>query len=329
MAFLRDIANNLRSKADGFLNGRPSIAPRTSYYANDEDAMAYNQTQSATEQAYQNAPVQPVYRPSADPHYQDQAYSPHRRTEYRTQAGMQDRRFGTDSYTHADPYAQAAENTAYFPNPAFQDANGERFSHIERMSHMTSPEDIHAIISFMMNGESVIVNCESIAGAQEAQRCIDLIAGAACALKCQITQLSLSSKVMLISPPAICVLLDEAFSRINGRHPDGTPLRARGQGGFRHAFKQNTAYHSGNRGGEYKEYEPHMRGGSAYREPPGMRRNETYAQQPDYANDDNTPDSAYYTRAYRDIQNGLNPENDFHASHTEEQSRPAYFSEAL
>ena len=62
------------------------------------------------------------------------------------------------SYTHLDVYKR---------------------QHVERITQLVSFQACYRIIEFMKNGESVIVNTESIANEAEVIRCIDMLSGAA------------------------------------------------------------------------------------------------------------------------------------------------------
>lgn len=261
MAFFQDAIDKVKDMANGFLNGRPSVAPRASYYASEEEANAYQQPvkPQPPEPNYQEAPYQgQAYQqppqmnyPPQQPVYQPQPPQP----RYRTQAGYADASYG---YEQPQPQKPPQENNfSYFPNAGFQGPNGEKFVHVERVIQMISREGVHLIVTCMINRESVIVSCESIAGAQEVQRCYDMVAGAAYALNCQITQLSLTSKIFLVSPANVCVLCDEGSNRINGRGSDGSPLRARTR---RTPGKSNDSYgyQEYDRGGEYQEYQEYQ-----------------------------------------------------------------------
>ena len=241
MAFFSDVIDRVKDVANGFLTGNRNMPPRTSYYVDEEEGMAYQQPAAPQEPpAYQPQPQMNYQQPYQQPTQQAQ---PQQQPRYRTQAAYQDQTFGFEQ-----PAQQAQPNVSYFPNSSFQ-SNGERFVHVERVAQVMSREDAHTIVSFMMNKESIIVSCESISSAQEVQRCIDLISGAAYALGCQITQLSLAAKVFLISPASVMVLCDEASHRLNGRNSDGSPLRGRT------AARRSRPQTQPENHGEYEEYQ--------------------------------------------------------------------------
>lgn len=270
MNLFQNAVDRVKEAANGFLTGRQGIPKRDTYYASEEEAMAYGQgpqmpaqdyhpemayyqQQGQPPQGYQQQPQQP-YPPQ--PMYQPQ--QPPQQPRYRTQAGYQEAPPQAQQPYPPQPSQGAEGNFAYFPGAVFQGSAGESYVHVERVSHMLSREDVHTVVQFMMNKESIIVNCESIGSAQEVQRCIDLMSGAAYALNCQLTQLSLASKIFLISPSTVSVLCDEASHRMNGRNGDGTPLRSRGQGAPRQrARQQNNAEGYGYpQRAEYQEYQP-------------------------------------------------------------------------
>lgn len=238
MAFFQDAFDRVKQMTNNFLNGREVQPARASYYADEDDAQAYAagmpQVPPPAVDSYQQQPYQ-----QQQPYHQSVPYQQPVRQETQMQ--------------------NAPSNVSYFPNATFTNNAGENFVHIERVAQMLSREDVHTVVSFMMNKESVIISCESIASAQEVQRCIDLISGAAYALGCQITQLSLTAKVFLVSPNSVCVMLDESSQRMNGRNNDGSPLRSR-------SARRNTRNEQAtvpvdqpyDRRGEYQEYQPYQ-----------------------------------------------------------------------
>jgi len=113
-----------------------------------------------------------------------------------------------------------------FPG-TFQAANGKAYRHVERAAQLVSREACYDIIDIMKNGESVVVNIESIQSAQEVQHCVDLLSGAAYTLGCSITKLSAQSKVYLIAPNTVQVLLDEYTQKINAGRSASRNTRAR------------------------------------------------------------------------------------------------------
>ena len=249
MAFFTEMIDRVKDMANGFLNGNRNMPPRTSYYVDDEEGMAYQQQPPAM-------PPEPLYQAHPQPqmdYRQPRPVQPAQPT-YRTQADYQEQAFGFE------PQPQPIQpNVSYFPNAAFQ-SNGEKFMHVERVAQVISREDAHTIVAFMMNNESVIVSCESIASAQEVQRCIDLISGAAYALGCQITQLSLAAKVFLVSPASVMVMCDEASHRLNGRNADGTPMRRAARRSGSASRQQQPAQEN------YAEYEEYQQPENEYQE---------------------------------------------------------------
>ncbi len=271
MAFVSELFGKAKDMANSFLNGSKNMPPRTSYYVDDEDGMAYQQPQQQPEQQqpYRDMPYQPqqqqqtTYQQPQQPMQQPYQGQPYQQSfqqpaqpKYRTQASYQDQQ-----PVFEQPQVQSQQpNVAFFPNTGFQDGStGESFSHVERVVQMVSREDMQGIVEFMMNRESVIISCESIASAPEVQRCFDLVSGAAYALGFQITQLSLASKVFLLSPANVMVICDEASNRINGRGSDGTPLRTRRS---QRGTAPTASY------GEYQEYQPQQEYQDPYEQQP-------------------------------------------------------------
>lgn len=82
------------------------------------------------------------------------------------------------------------------------------YVHVERITQLVSFQACYRIIEFMKNGESVIVNTESIANEAEVIRCIDMLSGAAYTLGCSITKITNIKRAYLISPPTVQVLAE-------------------------------------------------------------------------------------------------------------------------
>ena len=96
------------------------------------------------------------------------------------------------------PQQQVPDNISFMPGH-YVDGN-RAYVHVERITQLVSFQACYRIIEFMKNGESVIVNTESIANEAEVIRCIDMLSGAAYTLGCSITKITNIKRAYLISP---------------------------------------------------------------------------------------------------------------------------------
>lgn len=107
-------------------------------------------------------------------------------------------------------------NISYMPG-TFVGNDGKAYSHVERVAQLVSVSACFRIIEFMRNGESVIVNTESIANEADVQRCLDMLAGAAFTLGCSLTKITQLKRAYLIAPKTVLVMQDVAVSRWSDR----------------------------------------------------------------------------------------------------------------
>ena len=150
------------------------------------------------------------------------------------------------------PQPKAQDNVVPFPG-TFQAPSGKAYSHIERVAQLVSRDACYAIIDFMKNGESVIVNIESIQSDQEVQHCVDLLSGAAYTLGCTITKFSTQRRAYLIAPATVQVLLDDYTQKLNTRRSAGRNPRVRSYAG------PEGGYEPGQRGAYEPERSPFAR----------------------------------------------------------------------
>ena len=80
------------------------------------------------------------------------------------------------------------------------------------MAQITGVPSCFRVIEFMYNNEAVIVNAEQITDLVEADRCMDLIFGAACAMKQRLMRVS-GKQIYLITPPQVYVAPFEPLRR--------------------------------------------------------------------------------------------------------------------
>lgn len=110
---------------------------------------------------------------------------------------------------------QEPNNISYIDRGNFVGTDGKAYRHVERVAQLVSVSACFRIIEFMRNGESVIVNTESIANEADVQRCLDMLAGAAFTLGCSLTKITQVKRAYLIAPAAVLVMQDSAVSRWN------------------------------------------------------------------------------------------------------------------
>lgn len=164
--------------------------------------------QQTPQQGYQQ-PQQPAY----DTGFGQQAWQQPQQTAMQPPAQQpqaQDRRRKRD--LPAREPAQQTSNVTLFPG-SFVDQNGNAYVHVERIAQLVSVSACFRIIEFMRNGESVIVNTESIASDADVQRCLDMLSGAAFTLGCTLTRITQVRRAYLIAPSSVMVMEDAAMSR--------------------------------------------------------------------------------------------------------------------
>lgn len=121
------------------------------------------------------------------------------------------------------------------------------YVHVERITQLVSFQACYRIIEFMKNGESVIVNTESIANEAEVIRCIDMLSGAAYTLGCSITKITNIKRAYLISPPTVQVLADVFIRRMSDRRNEEGARRRTG----RYSEEQDDRFGAQNAGEGY------------------------------------------------------------------------------
>jgi FtsZ-interacting cell division protein YlmF len=109
------------------------------------------------------------------------------------------------------------DNISYMPGSNFVDDDRRGYAHVERIVQLVSVAACFRIIEFMRNGESVIVNTESIANEADVQRCLDMLAGAAFTLECSLTKITQVKRAYLIAPKTVLVMQDKSFAHWNER----------------------------------------------------------------------------------------------------------------
>lgn len=112
-------------------------------------------------------------------------------------------------------------NVAYNPTDYVTPEGGYKV--VLRVAHVTSVTGCLRLIEFMHNGEAVLINAETITNEVEADRCMDLMFGAACAFKQRLIRVS-GKQIYLITPASVRVesytnMLNEGLADIERRWP--------------------------------------------------------------------------------------------------------------
>lgn len=176
--------------------------------------------QPTMNQGYQPTMNQPYYGQQPDNGgYQQTGYQ---------QGGYQQGGYQPNGYQpngYQQPYQpqqpqqpQQPDNISYMPGSSnFVDDDRRSYAHVERIVQLVSVAACFRIIEFMRNGESVIVNTESIANEADVQRCLDMLAGAAFTLECSLTKITQVKRAYLIAPKTVLVMQDKSFAHWNER----------------------------------------------------------------------------------------------------------------
>ena len=90
--------------------------------------------------------------------------------------------------------------------------DGHAYKLVFRVAQITGVPSCFRVIEFMYNNEAVIVNAEQITDLVEADRCMDLIFGAACAMKQRLMRVS-GKQIYVITPPQVYVAPFDSLRR--------------------------------------------------------------------------------------------------------------------
>ncbi len=107
---------------------------------------------------------------------------------------------------------QNEAQTFAFPGGDSFMVDGNAYKLVMRVAQITGVPSCFRVIEFMYNNEAVIVNAEGVTDLVEADRCMDLIFGAACAMKQRLMRVS-GKQIYLITPPQVYVAPFEALRR--------------------------------------------------------------------------------------------------------------------
>ncbi len=156
--------------------------------------MASMQGQMPEQGYYGQAPVAPMQQ---TPDYGTSPYGMQQGYGVQQPQSMQQphqQPYGQPPAQRMDPYAQSMQQMQAPQQPKA----APLCTHY--VFHLYSREQCKDVIPYIRYNISVVINLEYITSAQEQQRCLDILCGAAYALNCTITNV-LKSIVFMISPP--------------------------------------------------------------------------------------------------------------------------------
>lgn len=99
---------------------------------------------------------------------------------------------------------QGEQNVFFFPG-TFVGEEGSAYKMVLRVAQITGVPSCYRLIEFMQNSEAMIVNAEQISDVMEANRCMDLLFGAAYAMNQNFVRIS-GRMIYLIAPAHVHVL---------------------------------------------------------------------------------------------------------------------------
>ena len=145
-------------------------------------------------------PVQPQQAPFAQPVYQQPVQPQQGGYSVPPQPAMPQQ-----------PQQPAPQSYPFAGGDSFV-ADGNAYKMVMRVAQITGVPSCFRVIEFMYNNEAVIVNAEQVTDLVEADRCMDLIFGAACAMQQRLMRVS-GKQIYLITPPQIYVAPFEQLRR--------------------------------------------------------------------------------------------------------------------
>ena len=220
--------------ASGYYPGVAARQERTQKMAAlKEEAAQHTMSQGAYPEA------QAGYTGSVNGAAMQQGYTQQFQNNYQQGWGQQ------EGWQQPAPQQQVPDNISFMPGH-YVDGN-RAYVHVERITQLVSFQACYRIIEFMKNGESVIVNTESIANEAEVIRCIDMLSGAAYTLGCSITKITNIKRAYLISPPTVQVLADVFIRRMSDRRNEEGARRRTG----RYSEEQDDRFGAQNAGEGY------------------------------------------------------------------------------
>lgn len=129
----------------------------------------------------------------------------------------------------------------------FRDESGTAYTMMVQLAQPTSIAKCYRLIEFISNGETVLVNLEAVSDRAEADRCLDLLYGAAYAMNYSFTRVA-DRCVYLIAPREVGISSFNALNQMNQRdaaarwpgsdpsNPEDTSWQRQAAGGWSSAF---------------------------------------------------------------------------------------------
>jgi len=112
------------------------------------------------------------------------------------------------------PQMQPNEGNITFMPGSFVEQNGSVYRMVLRVAQITGVSSCYRLIEFMQNNEAMIVNAEQITDVMEADRCMDLLFGAAYAMQQNFVRVS-GKMIYLITPPQVEVTPFDGLRRMS------------------------------------------------------------------------------------------------------------------
>lgn len=152
-------------------------------------------------------PQQPMQNTGYQPRHQNPAPQPMQQTGW--QPAYQPQQTGWQPVQQPQqpvpqPQPQADNGLRYFPG-AYVTEEGSVYKMVLRVAQITGVASCYRLIEFMQNSEAMIVNAEQIADVMEADRCMDLLFGAAYAMNQNFVRIS-GKMIYLITPKQVQVV---------------------------------------------------------------------------------------------------------------------------
>lgn len=176
-----------------------------------QQAANYQQPMDAWQQPYADPMTAGYTMGQQQPHvsFGNTAQFPNQQAQYSTQYQPQFQQ----QMQYQPQEAAPQDNISYMPGN-FVGEDGRAYSHCERVAVLSNVSMCYRIIEFMRNNESVIVSTEQITDEAENQRCLDLLYGAAFAMKCSFTRIAAKS-IYLLAPANVMVVPYESIRRMS------------------------------------------------------------------------------------------------------------------
>lgn len=139
-------------------------------------------------------------------------------TWFQQPTGYQQSQAAPQVNTPPQPQAAPESNVRYFPGTVADEA-GNAYAMVMRVAQVTGIASCYALLEFMQYDEAIIVNLDQITDVLEANRCIDMLFGAAYAMHHSFERIAARS-VYLIAPQRVHVLPCESMLQMSREDAD-------------------------------------------------------------------------------------------------------------